>query len=91
MENSENKAFVVDDYKIIKINANLYEVEMIFNAKSKNKNEVYDLSVEVRSENINHEHRVGNKRKKEMTLEKWKGKKFKPYFTDKYENLSFKK
>ncbi|WP_314347469.1 glycosyltransferase [Mammaliicoccus vitulinus] len=91
LENSENKAFVVDDYKIIKINANLYEVEMIFNSKSKNKNEVYDLSVEVRSENINHEHRVGNKRKKEMTLEKWKGKKFKPYFTDKYENLSFKK
>lgn len=91
LDDLENKEYIVDEYSIIEKNANKYSVEIIFNSKSKDKNEIYDLSIEMKSDNINYEYRVGHHREKGIILKEYKGKKFKPYFTEKYGNLSFKK
>lgn len=91
LDDLENKEYIVDEYSIIEKNANKYSVEIIFNSKSKDKNEIYDLSIEMKSDNINYEYRVGHHRENGIILKEYKGKKFKPYFTEKYGNLSFKK
>ncbi len=91
LDDLENREYIVDEYSIIEKNANKYSVEIIFNSKSKDKNEIYDLSIEMKSDNINYEYRVGHHREKGIILKEYKGKKFKPYFTEKYGNLSFKK
>lgn len=75
--------------KIIQQHDNSFLIRTIFDAKRYEKNEIYDLSLEIQYLSKYYELRVGNIRD-EIEIEKLINKKVTPYFTNPYGNLSFK-
>ncbi|MGM7691669.1 glycosyltransferase [Staphylococcus saprophyticus] len=75
--------------KIIQQHDNSFLIRTIFDAKRYEKNEIYDLSLEIQYLSKYYELRVGNIRD-EIEIDKLINKKVTPYFTNPYGNLSFK-
>ncbi len=89
LNNLEEKKFDTVTPEIISVKDDLYTLQINFDAKKYNTNEIYDLSLSIQYESQHFEIRIGNNRE-EFDLSALNQKKCQPYFTKNYDNLSFK-
>ncbi|WP_077307218.1 glycosyltransferase [Terribacillus halophilus] len=90
LENKEKREYVALNAELTDSREGKKIYSVTFDAKSMQKNETYDFSIEVQDGTTYHNIRVGNKRDVKGDLSKISNRKVKPYFTEKHGNLSFK-
>lgn len=73
---------------ILNNNNNIYLLELVFDGKKLEREEIYDLSLTVQYKTQYFDIRIGNNRKIN-SISHLKSKKVIPYFTKSHENLSF--
>lgn len=67
----------------------LYQIEFLFKSNEYEVNDIYDVFLSMKYDSYYFDLRVGNQRSP-INIENYKTKKVIPYFTNKYDNLSFK-
>ncbi|WP_432371250.1 glycosyltransferase [Staphylococcus chromogenes] len=89
LNNLENKKFDTINPKVLSSNKDIYYLQIDFHAKKFKRNDIYDLSLSIQYKTQYFDIRIGNNRS-EIDINILKTKKCLPYFTEKYNNLSFK-
>ncbi|MBO1199411.1 glycosyltransferase [Staphylococcus simiae] len=72
-----------------KVRQNIYIIDFYFKANEFQKNEIYDVFLSMQYDSNYFDLRIGNQRK-DINIEKIKTRRVTPYFTQTYDNLSFK-
>lgn len=87
-DNQETKIVNSVNTKILTSEKDLFNIELDFDAKLYKKREIYDINLSIKNKSKFFNLRIGDKTKK-INLDKFSHRKCKPFYTDKYSNLSF--
>lgn len=88
LKDNENKKNAPLKMNILNNHNNIYLLEVVFNGKKLEREEIYDLSLTVQYKTQYFDIRIGNNREIN-SISHLKSKKVIPYFTKSHENLSF--